>query len=58
MKGILTAGTDRQAAPAAATGDGGAAAHLRGPAALLTLVTDRDTGVEAAAELVTQEVAS
>ena len=34
VKGILTAGTDRQATPATAAGDGGAAAHLRGPAGL------------------------
>ena len=40
VKGILSAGADRQATPARPTGDGGAAAHLRGPAGLLTLVTD------------------
>jgi transposase len=40
VKGILSAGTDRQATPARPAGDGGAAAHLRGPAGLLTLVTD------------------
>ena len=35
IKGILAAGTDRADAPTRPTGDGGAAAHLRGPAALL-----------------------
>lgn len=49
VKGILTAGTDRASDPARPAGDGGAAAHLRGPAALLTLV---DGGAGA------QEVAS
>ena len=43
VKGILTAGTDRESSPARPAGDGGAAAHLRGPASLLTLVTDTDT---------------
>ena len=56
VKGILTVGTDRQATPAAAAGDGGAAAHLRGPAALLTLVTE--AAPEAVADLLVQEVAS
>ena len=40
VKGILAAGTDRQTTRATGSGDGGAAAHLRGPAALLTLVTE------------------
>ena len=40
VKGILIAGTDRHTTPAAAAGDGGAAAHLRGPAALLTFVAE------------------
>ena len=40
VKGILAAGTDRQVTPVTAAGDGGAAAHLRGPAALLTLLTE------------------
>ena len=40
VEGIRAAGTDRQATPATAVGDGGAAAHLRGPAALLTLVIE------------------
>jgi hypothetical protein len=38
IKGILAVGTDRQHAPARPAGDGGAAAHLRGPAGLLALV--------------------
>ena len=42
VKGILAAGTDRAAAPATGAGDGGAAAHLRGAANLLSLVTDPD----------------
>ena len=37
VKGILSAGTDRQSTPARPAGDGGAAAHLRGPAGLLSL---------------------
>lgn len=59
VKGILTAGTDRQTAPARAAGDGGAAAHLRGPAEL-TLVHDTELDADlgqAAGETVT-EVAS
>jgi len=55
VKGILTVGTDRQATPATAAGDGGAAAHLRGPAGL-SLVPDPDG--DADAEFGPQEVAS
>jgi hypothetical protein len=40
IKGILTAGTDRQDTPARPAGDGGAAAHLRGQAALTLVVED------------------
>ncbi len=40
IKGILAAGTDRQDAPARPAGDGGAAAHLRGQAALALVVQD------------------
>jgi len=56
VKGILAAGTDRQTTPATAAGDGGAAAHLRGAAALLTLVTEAPP--EAVADLLVQEAAS
>jgi len=45
VKGILSAGTDRAAVPARGAGDGGAAAHLRGAANLLSLVTDPDDDV-------------
>ena len=38
IKGILAVGTDRQDAPARPGGDGGAAAHLRGQAALALVV--------------------
>jgi len=51
VKGILTAGTDRQAALTRAAGDSGAPAHLRGPVGLLT-----DTGTSVTAN--GQEVAS
>ncbi len=40
IKGILAAGTDRQHAPARPAGDGGAAAHLRGQAALALVIED------------------
>ena len=40
IKGILAAGTDRQDAAARPAGDGGAAAHLRGQAALALVVED------------------
>lgn len=40
IKGILAVGTDRQDAPARPAGDGGAAAHLRGQAALALVVED------------------
>lgn len=40
IKGILAAGTDRQDTPARPAGDGGAAAHLRGQAALALVVED------------------
>jgi transposase len=42
VKGILAAGTDRKPSQPRSAGDGGAAAHLRGPAALLTLFPDSD----------------
>lgn len=41
VKGILAAGTDRDTTPTRPTGDGGAPAHLRGPAALLGLVPNQ-----------------
>jgi len=48
IKGILSAGTDRESAAVRPVGDGGASAHLRGPAGLLALVdgmaVDRATG--------------
>jgi transposase len=40
IKGILAAGTDRQDPPVRPAGDGGAAAHLRGQAALALVVQD------------------
>lgn len=40
IKGILAAGTDRQDAAVRPAGDGGAAAHLRGHAALALVVED------------------
>ena len=40
IKGILAAGTDRQDAAVRPAGDGGAAAHLRGQAALALVVED------------------
>ncbi len=45
VKGILTAGTDRDSTPARPAGDGGAAAHLRGPAGL-SLVPDPCVGAD------------
>jgi len=51
VKGILSAGTDTDSTPARPAGDGGAAAHLRGPAGL-SLVSD------ACVEADAQEVAS
>jgi transposase len=42
VKGILAAGTDRQTTPARPTGDGGAAAHLRGPVGLLSVATETE----------------
>ena len=45
VKGILIAGTDRAATPTRPAGDGGAAAHLRGPAGL-SLVPDVDLCVQ------------
>ncbi len=45
IKGILAAGTDRQNTPARPAGDGGAAAHLRGQAAL-ALVIEHDVLVD------------
>jgi hypothetical protein len=46
VKGILKAGTDQQTPPARPAGDGGAPAHLRGQASLLTLITDTDTDTD------------
>lgn len=40
VKGILAAGTDRQVTPATAPGDGGAAAHLQGPAGLSLVIEE------------------
>lgn len=45
VKGILSAGTDKDSTPTRPAGDGGAAAHLRGPAAL-SLVPDPDLCLE------------
>ena len=53
VKGILTAGTDRNSTPTRPAGDGGAAAHLRGPAGL-SLVPEPN----ASAHLDVVEVAS
>jgi len=38
VKGILAAGAERDALPAAACGDGGAAAFLRGPASFANVI--------------------
>jgi hypothetical protein len=46
VKGILTAGTDTGSTPARPAGDGGAPAHLRGPAGL-SLVPDPEPDAEA-----------
>ena len=53
VKEILTAGTDRNSTPTRPAGDGGAAAHLRGPAGL-SLVPEPN----ASAHLDVVEVAS
>ena len=49
VKGILAAGTDRDIAPELPAGDGGAAAHLRGPAALLAHDIQPDIAAQEAA---------
>ena len=49
IKGILAAGTDRDRAPARPGGDGGASAHLRGPAALLDPAPPQPAAEEATA---------
>ena len=55
VKGILSAGTDKDSTPTRPAGDGGAAAHLRGPAGL-SLLPDPDPEPGAQADVV--EVAS
>ena len=55
VKGILTAGTDTGSTPARPAGDGGAPAHLRGPAGL-SLVPDPDPDPDAETDV--QTVAS
>ena len=49
VKGILAAGTDRDSAPERPAGDSGAAAHLRGPAALLAHDNQPDIAAQEAA---------
>lgn len=55
IKGILAAGTDRHATPARPTGDGGASAHLRGPAGLLS-VADHHDGDGITVDITTGEI--
>ena len=49
VKGVLAAGTDRDSAAERPAGDGGAAAHLRGPAALLGHDNQPDIAAQEAA---------
>ena len=58
VKGILTAGTDRVSVPVRVSGDGGAAANLRGPANLLTLISDHDSQRDEAGDEAVTGVAS